>query len=91
MCFIYYYDGYVFIIRPNKGLCISAKASFFCNLCILKLCIWNSSSVFSDWPFFSMCGISNARSMVPYVCPVSSILSSVCSFLWPGYILHTGL
>jgi hypothetical protein len=33
----------------------------------------NRSSVFSDSHLFSMCSISNAWSIVPYVCPVSSI------------------
>jgi hypothetical protein len=38
-CFIYYYNGYVFIIWSNMGLCVSVKVSFVCNLCLLKLYI----------------------------------------------------
>jgi hypothetical protein len=34
--FIYYYDGYVFIIRANMGLCVPAKVSFIYNFCLLK-------------------------------------------------------
>jgi hypothetical protein len=39
-CFIYYCKGYIFIIRLNMGLCVrvSTKASFICNLCLLKYC-----------------------------------------------------
>jgi hypothetical protein len=33
VCFIYFYVRYVFIIRANMGLCVSAKVSFICNLC----------------------------------------------------------
>jgi hypothetical protein len=91
VCFIYYYDGYIFSIRSNMGLCISAKVSFICNLCLLKLYMWNCSSVLSDWPFFSVCSISNAWLIV---CPVSSIcwayfefrlfvfMAWICSLYW---------
>jgi hypothetical protein len=42
--------------------------------CIIHLqSLWNDSSIFSDWPFFSMCTTFNVCSIVPYVCPVSSI------------------
>jgi hypothetical protein len=68
-----YYDGYVFIIRSNMGLYISAKVPFICNVCLLKLYLWSRSNVFSDWPFLSLCSISNVWSFVLYVCPVSSI------------------
>jgi hypothetical protein len=50
--------------------------------------------VFSGWPFFSMCSISNVWWIVP--CALSGIyfgriLSSVCLFSWPGYALCNGL
>jgi hypothetical protein len=32
-----YCDEYVFIIKSNTGLCVSAKVSFICKLCLLKL------------------------------------------------------
>jgi hypothetical protein len=76
------------------GLCVSVKISFICNLCLLKLYIWNRSSVFSDWPFVSVCNISNVWSVVPCVCPVLSIcwayfefclfvcMDWVCSLYW---------
>jgi hypothetical protein len=41
--FIYYYEGHVFIIRSNMGFCTSAKVSFICNLCLLKLYIYMKS------------------------------------------------
>jgi ABC-type sugar transport system permease subunit len=72
VCFVYCYDGYVFIIRLNMGLCVSEKVSFICNLCLLKLCMWNCSSLFSDLALFSVCSIS-VWLIVPYVCSVSSI------------------
>jgi hypothetical protein len=72
-CFIYYYNGYVFIIWSNMGLCVSVRVSFICNLCLLKLYMWNHSSVFSNCPFFSMCRISSVWSIVLYVCPASSV------------------
>jgi hypothetical protein len=62
-----------FIIRSNMGLCVSAEVSYICNLCLLKLCMYNRSGVFSDWSFFSICSISSVWSIVLYVCPVSSI------------------
>jgi hypothetical protein len=43
----------------NMGLCVSVKLSFICNSCLHKLHIWNHSSVFSDWPFFLMCSVSD--------------------------------
>jgi hypothetical protein len=59
VCFVYYYDGYVLIVRSNMGLCMSTEVSFICNLCLLDLCMWHRSIVFSDWPFFSIFNISN--------------------------------
>jgi hypothetical protein len=56
VCFIYYYDGYVFIIRSNMWLCVSEKVSFISNLCLFKLYIWNHSSIFSDRPLFQILG-----------------------------------
>jgi hypothetical protein len=49
-----------FITGSNIGLCMSVKVLFICNFCLLKLCLWKCSSVFSNWPFFLMCRISNA-------------------------------
>jgi hypothetical protein len=75
-------------------LCVFVKVSFICNPCLLKLCMWNRSRVFSDWPFFSMCSISKVWSTVPYVCPVSSICCAYfefCLYLWPGYAFYIGL
>jgi hypothetical protein len=77
--FIYYYNGYIFIIRLNMELCVSAKVSFASDLCLLKLYVWNRSSVFSDWPLFCMCSISNVWSVVPYVWPVASIVEHILS------------
>jgi hypothetical protein len=68
--FIYYYDGYVFIIRLNMGLYVSEKVSF---ICLFKLYMWNRSSLFSDLPLFSLCSISNVWLVVPYACSVSSM------------------
>jgi hypothetical protein len=62
-----------FIIRPNMGLSVSAKVSLICNLCLLKLYIWNRSSVYSDWIFFSVCSISNVCLILLYAYSVSSI------------------
>jgi hypothetical protein len=48
-----------FITRPNIGLYMYVKVPFFCSFCLLELYMWNRSSVFSNWPFFSVCSISN--------------------------------
>jgi hypothetical protein len=48
VCVIYYYDVYVSIIKSNMGLSVCAKVSFICNFRLLKLHVWNRSSVFSD-------------------------------------------
>jgi hypothetical protein len=66
----YFYDGYAFIIMLNMGLFVSVKVSFICNFCLLKLYMWNRSSVLSNWPFFSICNISSVWSIVTYVCPM---------------------
>jgi hypothetical protein len=70
----YVWFGYVllwwlyFITRSNIKLCMSVKVSFICIFCLLKLCMWKRSSVFSNWPFFSMCSISNVWSIVLFLC-----------------------
>jgi hypothetical protein len=43
---------YVFIMRLNMGLYISVKVWFICNICLLQLYIWKSSSIFNDYPIF---------------------------------------
>lgn len=67
------------------GLCVSAKVSFICNLCLFKLHVWNHSSVFSDWPFFSLCSVSNVWSVVLYVCPV---YFEFCLFVFMALICY---
>jgi hypothetical protein len=45
--------------------------------------------MFSNWPFFSMCSISNASSIVLYVCPASSMCWAYfefCLFLLMAWI-----
>jgi hypothetical protein len=73
VCCIHYYDGHVCTVMSNIGLCVSAKASFIGNICLPELYMWNRSNVFSDWPSVSTCSIANVWSIVPRVCPVSSI------------------
>jgi hypothetical protein len=54
VCFVYYYDGYICNFRSNIGLYVSAKLLFICKLCLFKLCMFNNSSIFSDWPLFQI-------------------------------------
>jgi hypothetical protein len=89
VCFIYYYYGYVFIILSNIGLCVSVKVSFICNICLLKLYMWNRSSVFSDWLSFR-CVVFLIFGRLCHMC-VRRVLSSVCLFLCPGCASYIGL
>jgi hypothetical protein len=95
VCF--YCDGCVFIMRANMGLCISAKLSFICNTCLLKLYIQKCSSIFNDCLFFSLGMNSNVWSVVPMcvmcwvIVFVVRILNLFRLSLRPGYVLHTGL
>jgi hypothetical protein len=86
VCFIYYCEGYVFIIRSNMELCVFAKVSFICNLRLLKLCMWNSSRVFSYYPFFSVRSNSNVWLIAPYACPVSSICRAYFEFCFFAFV-----
>jgi hypothetical protein len=43
-----YLGVYFVFMMTNMGLCVSVKVSFICNLCLLKLYMWNHSSVVSD-------------------------------------------
>jgi hypothetical protein len=47
-----YCDRCVFTINSNTGLCLSAKVSFICCLCLLRY----RSSVLSNWPLF-LCAV----------------------------------
>jgi hypothetical protein len=86
VCFIYYYNGYVFIIWSNMELCVSTKVSFNCNLSLLKLYMWNLSSVFNNWSFYSVCSISSVWSIVLYVCPTSCICRVYFEFSFFSFV-----
>jgi hypothetical protein len=48
-------------------VCMSLYVSFICSFFVLRLCMWNHSSVFSRGPFFRC-----------EVCPVFFLLCHVC-------------
>jgi hypothetical protein len=87
--YLYFYEEYVFIIMLNMALYISVKVSFICNLCLHKLCMWNCSSVFSDWPSFQ-CLVFLMFGRLCHMCVlcrvyVGRILRSVCLFWCPEH------
>jgi hypothetical protein len=57
-----------FIIRSNMGLYVSVCVSFICSFCVLGICMWKRSDVFSKEPFFSMWSMSIVFSIISYVC-----------------------
>jgi hypothetical protein len=62
------------------GLCVSACVSFIFKFCLLRLYMLKRSSVFISVPFFSMCKVSIASSMVLYVCCVSGMCCEYLEF-----------
>jgi hypothetical protein len=71
---------WLFLIKSNIGFYLSAKVSFICNPCLLRLYIWKRWSALSNFPLFSVWRTSNVLSIVSYEWPKFKICSAYFEF-----------
>jgi hypothetical protein len=85
---------WLFLINSNIGFCLSAKVSFICNPCLLRLYIYDTARVCWAIFLFSRCGappmFGQLRHMYDLCLKYAPhTLSSAYLFWWPGYVLYT--
>jgi hypothetical protein len=91
---VFYYDGYGYTIRSNKGLCVSAKISFNNNLFLFKLRVYvGIVQAYLVIGLTFQCVVFLMFGRLCHMCVVSQaylerILGFVYFFLWFGYFLY---